>query len=79
MGATFALQEAGLILATLVKRYRFEPVPGHQPDPVGRLTVRSENGIRVRLIKRPESDSAAAAPAASRAAPASGGCPVAHS
>lgn len=77
MGATFALQEAGLILATLVKRYRFEPVPGHQPDPVGRLTVRSENGIRVRLIKRPEGDSAA--PAASRAAPASGGCPVAHS
>jgi cytochrome P450 len=52
MGATFALQEAGLILATLVKRYRFEPLPDHQPQPVGRLTIRSDNGIRVRILKR---------------------------
>lgn len=54
MGATFALQEAGLILATLVKRYRFEAPPGYVPDPVGRLTVRSENGIRVIIHKRKE-------------------------
>lgn len=61
MGATFALQEAGLILATLVKRYRFEAVPGHPPDPVGRLTVRSENGIRVKIIKRETADTPPAA------------------
>ena len=54
MGATFALQEAGLILATLVKRYRFEPIPEHAPQPVGRLTIRSANGIRVYLFKRLE-------------------------
>lgn len=52
MGATFALQEAGLILATLVKRYRFEAPAGYQPDIVGRLTIRSENGIRVIIHKR---------------------------
>jgi len=52
MGATFALQEAGLILATLVKHYRFEAPPGYTPEPVGRLTVRSENGVRVIVHKR---------------------------
>ena len=52
MGAAFALQEANLILATLVRRYRFEALPDHIPEPVGRLTVRSENGIKVALHKR---------------------------
>ena len=77
MGATFALQEAGLILATLVKRYRFEALPDHQPDPVGRLTVRSENGIRVRVIKRGDAPAATIAPAATSSAPTPSGCPVA--
>lgn len=54
MGASFALQEAGLILGTLVRRYRFEPVPGNTPQPVGRLTIRSENGIRMAVFKRKE-------------------------
>lgn len=52
MGASFALQEASLILATLVRRYRFEPAPGHTPQPVGRLTIRSENGVRMNVFKR---------------------------
>lgn len=52
MGATFALQEAGLILATLVKHYKFEAPAGYTPEPVGRLTVRSENGVRVIIRKR---------------------------
>lgn len=52
MGASFALQEAGLILGTLVRRYRFEPVQGNTPQPVGRLTIRSENGIRMAVFKR---------------------------
>lgn len=63
MGATFALQEAGLILATLVKRYRFEPLADHTPEPVGRLTIRSGNGIRVGVYKRRQND-AASRPAA---------------
>lgn len=52
IGAAFAQQEASLILATLAREFRFEPVPGHVPEPVGRLTIRAENGIRLRVYRR---------------------------
>lgn len=52
IGAAFAQQEAALILATLARDFRFEPVPGHVPEPVGRLTIRAENGIRLRVFQR---------------------------
>jgi cytochrome P450 len=52
IGAAFAQQEAALILATLAREFRFEPVPGHVPEPVGRLTIRAENGIRLRVYRR---------------------------
>lgn len=52
IGAAFALQEATLILATLAREFRFEPVPGHEPEPVGRLTIRADNGIRLRVHQR---------------------------
>jgi len=52
MGAAFATQEAMLLLAGLVRRFRFEPVAGHVPKPVGRLTIRSENGIRLKMWRR---------------------------
>jgi cytochrome P450 len=52
IGAAFALQEATLVLATLAQHFRFEPVPGHIPVPVGRLTIRAENGIRLKVFKR---------------------------
>lgn len=52
MGAAFALQEAALILSSLVSRYRLEAVPGHVPLPVGRLTIRSANGVRLTLHQR---------------------------
>jgi cytochrome P450 len=48
-GAAFATQESVLILAQLVRRFRLEPVEGHTPAPVARLTLRSANGIRLRL------------------------------
>ncbi len=51
-GAGFATQEAILILARLVATYRLEPVQGHVPQPVGRLTIRSENGIKLKLRRR---------------------------
>jgi cytochrome P450 len=50
-GAAFATQESLLILAQLVRRYRIAPVPGHTPRPVARLTLRSANGIRLRLTR----------------------------
>lgn len=52
IGAGFALQESSLILAELLKHYRFEYVAERQPQPVGRLTIRSENGIWLKISKR---------------------------
>ena len=52
LGASFALQEATIILSTLVRRYRFDPVPGFQPDFLGRLTVRSSNGVMLKVTRR---------------------------
>jgi cytochrome P450 len=52
LGTAFALQEAALILSSLVGRFRLEPVPGFVPMPVGRLTIRSANGVRVKIFRR---------------------------
>ncbi len=51
-GAAFAQQEALLVLAELVRRYELLPAADPQPELVGRLTLRSRNGIRVRLRRR---------------------------
>jgi len=45
IGASFAIQEAVIILATLLNRYRFTPVKGRDPDPVMILTLRPEGGV----------------------------------
>lgn len=45
IGASFALQEAVIILATLLSRFRFTPVAGRDPKPVMILTLRPENGV----------------------------------
>jgi cytochrome P450 len=52
LGASFALQEAAIILSMIARHYDIAPVEGHVPKPVARLTLRSENGIRLRLRKR---------------------------
>jgi cytochrome P450 len=52
IGASFAMQEAVLVLNTLIQHYRLSPSLGHTPQPVGRLTIRSENGILVRIQRR---------------------------
>jgi len=51
-GAAFAQQEALLVLAELVRRFEVLPDPEHEPELVARLTLRSRNGIRVRLRAR---------------------------
>lgn len=53
IGAAFATQEAVLILASIVRRYQIEADTRHEPQTVGRVTIRSDNGIRVRLSRRP--------------------------
>lgn len=45
IGASFALQEAVIILATLLARFRFAPVKGRAPNPVMILTLRPEGGV----------------------------------
>ena len=45
IGASFALQEAVIILATLLSQRVFKPVEGKSPDPVMILTLRPEGGV----------------------------------
>jgi cytochrome P450 len=45
IGSAFALQEAVIVLATLLARFRFTPVPGRDPRPVLILTLRPEGGV----------------------------------
>ena len=52
IGAGFAMQEAALILSAVMKNYEVLPVSGFEPQVVGRLTVRSANGIQVMLKKK---------------------------
>lgn len=52
IGAAFARQEALLILSTIFANYAVSLAPSFEPKPVGRLTIRSENGLRVVLSPR---------------------------
>jgi cytochrome P450 len=52
-GAAFAQQEALLVLAELIGKYQLLPEnEGIGPEWVGRLTLRSANGVRLRLVPR---------------------------
>ncbi len=51
-GAGFAMVEGPLILSMLLRRYRFETLQGETPVPVAHLTVRSRDGIWLRLVER---------------------------
>ncbi|EHH5728294.1 cytochrome P450 [Campylobacter coli] len=52
IGQGFAMQEAILILANILKKYKLELEEGFVPDVVGRLTIRSANGMRIKFSKR---------------------------
>jgi cytochrome P450 len=52
IGASFALQEAVIVLATLLKRFRFEPFAGHVPWPVQKLTTQPDGGLPMRIRLR---------------------------
>ncbi len=45
IGASFALQEAVIILATLLARFKYALIPGRAPKPVMILTLRPEGGV----------------------------------
>ncbi|WP_267525414.1 cytochrome P450 [Campylobacter sp. MG1] len=52
IGQGFATQEAIIILAHILKNYKLELENGFIPDIVGRLTIRSANGMRIKFIRR---------------------------
>ncbi|MHC0052870.1 cytochrome P450 [Actibacterium sp. D379-3] len=51
-GAGFAMVEGPLLLALLLRAWRFERVEGRDPVPVAHLTVRAKDGIWLKLSRR---------------------------
>ena len=51
-GAGFAMIEGPLILSRLLRDYRIESIASKVPVPVAHLTVRSKDGIWLRLVRR---------------------------
>lgn len=52
IGQGFAMQEAMIILANILREFKLELKDGFVPDVVGRLTVRSANGMMIKMSKR---------------------------
>jgi cytochrome P450 len=52
IGSTFALQEATLVLAVIMKHSRFQLRPGHPVWPMLRVTLRPANGLPMIITKR---------------------------
>lgn len=51
IGMSFAVQEAVIILATILSRFKFTRVQGKDPDPVLILTLRPEGGVWLNVEK----------------------------
>ncbi len=52
IGGTFAMMEATALLATLVRRARFEWDGVHAPEPVSRVTLRPRGGMPLKVWPR---------------------------
>ncbi|GEO12828.1 cytochrome P450 [Microvirga aerophila] len=52
IGASFSLQEAVIVLATIVRSVRLDLVPGHEVMPLQRITLRPRGGLPMRLTRR---------------------------
>jgi cytochrome P450 len=52
IGSTFALQEATLVLAAIVKHFSFKLKPGHAVWPTLQVTLRPANGLPMIIRKR---------------------------
>jgi cytochrome P450 len=53
IGSTFALQEATLVLAAVLKHFRFQLQPGHAVWPTLSVTLRPANGLPMIVTRRP--------------------------
>jgi cytochrome P450 len=47
VGASFALLETTTILATLIRAFRFRPVPGLHPRPKAAITLRPDENLKL--------------------------------
>ena len=52
IGSAFALQEATLVLASMIKRFSFQLKPGHTVWPMLRVTLRPANGLPMTITQR---------------------------
>jgi cytochrome P450 len=52
VGARFAMAEALTILASWLREWRLDPVPGRQVRPSGMVTLRQEGGLPLNLSRR---------------------------
>lgn len=51
IGANFAMMEAALVLAVLLRRFAVEPVPGREPELWPAFTLRPRTGVYLKLLK----------------------------
>ena len=52
IGAGFAMIEAAIILATVVRAFCFQQVAGHRPKPVAKITLRPNGGMPLLIMDR---------------------------
>lgn len=52
IGKNFAMMEAVLLLATIAQKFQFTLLPDQPIDPAPSITLRPQNGIKVRVTKR---------------------------
>jgi cytochrome P450 len=52
IGASFATIEAAVLLASFVRAFHFEPIAGHKPKPVARVTLRPAQGMPLLIAPR---------------------------
>ncbi|MGO4524380.1 cytochrome P450 [Microvirga sp. 2MCAF35] len=58
IGASFSLQEAVIVLATIARSMRLDLVEGHAVAPVQRITLRPQGGLPMRLMRRTKEENA---------------------
>ncbi len=81
-GAGFAMLEGPLLLALLLRAFRFRPLAGREPVPEAHLTVRARDGIWLEALPRRDPAGAKAGnpanPAGAVAGPGRGGAQAPH-
>jgi cytochrome P450 len=52
IGATLAMQEASIVVATVMREFTLELAPGHEVWPMHRVTVRPDGGLPMIIRRR---------------------------